>query len=214
MRRTALVALAGLALVVVWLVARQNETAGTSSLEVGHSDRPGREPQPERFSETDRVPLPDVLVDPALLIEKGLRRLTVFSNDAPVKHYRIALGSNPEGDKEREGDGRTPEGDFYVCSRGSSAHYAYTLGISYPAEEDADRGLATGLITRRDHRRIVEAIHRMQRPPWNTPLGGEIMIHEGDTLTDWTAGCIALSERDMAELLDAIPLGTPVRIRP
>lgn len=117
-------------------------------------------------------------------------------------------------DKEREGDGRTPEGAFYVCTRGATSRYTCALGISYPSEEDADRGLTTGLISKREHRTIAQAIHRMQRPPWNTGLGGEIMIHGGGLDGDWTAGCIALADAEMAELFDAVPLGTPVEILP
>jgi lipoprotein-anchoring transpeptidase ErfK/SrfK len=164
---------------------------------------------------TDPHPLPDILVDPSVVVEKSSRRLTVHSEGVAVKGYRIALGREPVGDKEREGDGRTPEGEFYLCSRNPKSKYHRSVGLSYPNEEDADRGLKDGLITKRDHRAITTAVHRMERPPWKTALGGEIMIHgSGATHGDWTLGCIALDDRDIDELFTALPLGTPVVIVP
>lgn len=172
-------------------------------------------PVPTRQVSTDATPLPEILVDPRVLVEKDMRRLTVFSDGVAVKRYRIALGTNPVGDKEREGDGRTPEGDFYICSKNAASKFHRSLGLSYPSEEDADRGLADGIITKRDHRAIVTALHRMERPPWKTKLGGEIMIHgAGATRGDWTRGCIALDDRDAEELFVALPMGTPVTIVP
>jgi murein L,D-transpeptidase YafK len=153
-----------------------------------------------------------VLIDPALRIEKSARRLTVFSAGEPVRRYRIALGREPLGDKEREGDLRTPEGEFYVCTRNSESNHHRALGLSYPNVEDAERGLAEGMITKREHRAIIDAQRHMTRPPWKTALGGEIMIHGGGTETDWTEGCIALADDEAEELFDALPLGTPVAI--
>jgi murein L,D-transpeptidase YafK len=96
-----------------------------------------------------------------------------------------------------------------------TSRYHRSLGISYPSEEDADRGLAAGLITKREHRSIVAAIRQMQRPPWRTALGGEIGIHgRGADRGDWTQGCIALEDEGAEELFLAIPLGTPVEILP
>jgi L,D-peptidoglycan transpeptidase YkuD (ErfK/YbiS/YcfS/YnhG family) len=72
--------------------------------------------------------------------------------------------------------------------------------------------LRAGLITRAQRDRIVRAISRKERPPWDTALGGEIFLHGGGTGSDWTWGCVALANADIKELFDAIPLGTPVRI--
>jgi murein L,D-transpeptidase YafK len=164
---------------------------------------------------TDGHPLPEVLVDPTVVIDKSARRVTVFSEGTPVKGYRAALGRVPEGAKEREGDGKTPEGVFYVCTKNAASKYHRALGLSYPSEKDADRGLASDLISKREHRAIVTALHRMQQPPWKTALGGEIMIHgSGSGRGDWTLGCIALDDDDIEELFTALPMGTPVEIRP
>lgn len=170
---------------------------------------------PARLAATDPHPLPELLIDPAVLVEKSTRTLTVFSDGSAVKRYRIALGADPVADKEREGDMRTPLGEFYVCSKNAASKYHRALALSYPNEEDADRGLAEGLINKREHRTILTAIHHMQRPPYKTALGGEIMLHGGGSdRGDWTQGCVALDDADAAELFDGLPLGTPVEIVP
>lgn len=204
MRRTAAIAMIAGGIAALWLCARRHQHPASAAASAA---RPETHP-------VDTRTLPEVLVDPSLLLEKSARRISLLSAGEPVKRYQISLGSEPMEDKEREGDGRTPHGAFYVCTRGATPRYACALGISYPSEEDADRGLATGLISKREHRSITQAIHRMQRPPWNTNLGGEIMIHGGGLDGDWTAGCIALDDDEMAELFDAVPLGTPVEILP
>jgi murein L,D-transpeptidase YafK len=158
--------------------------------------------------------LPSTLVDPRLLAEKARRTLTVFSEERPVKTYRIALGSASGGDKVREGDGRTPEGVFYLCSKNEQSAYHLSLGLSYPNVEDAERGRRDGLINPREYRAITDALKHYRRPPWNTRLGGEIMIHGGGTASDWTTGCIAVDDADIDELFGILPLGTEVEIRP
>jgi murein L,D-transpeptidase YafK len=171
--------------------------------------------QPWTPALTDSHPLPDVLIDPKVVVEKESRRLTVFSDGIAVKRYRAALGGAPVGHKSREGDGRTPEGEYYVCSKNPQSKFRLSLGLSYPNEDDADAGLADGVISKREHKSIITAIRRMQRPPWNTALGGEIMIHgNGSGRGDWTYGCVALDDPDIDELFTALPLGTPVSIVP
>lgn len=158
--------------------------------------------------------LPDTLVDPRLLAEKFRRTLTVFSAGRPVKTYRIALGDDPVRPKKREGDKRTPEGTFYVCLKNPESRFHLSLGLSYPSTPDAERGVRAKLITKREERAIVDAIRHYRKPPWNTRLGGEIMVHGGGTKRDWTDGCIAMSDSDIEELYPLIPLGTEVKILP
>jgi lipoprotein-anchoring transpeptidase ErfK/SrfK len=158
--------------------------------------------------------LPKTLVDPWLLAEKSRRTLTVFSDGRPVRTYRIALGSKPVGPKAREGDGRTPEGTFYVCGKNSESRFHRSLGLSYPSTEDAERGVRDKLISKREQRAIVDAVRHYRQPPWNTRLGGEIMIHGGGANRDWTQGCVALGDSDIDELFPLVPLGTKVEIRP
>lgn len=159
-------------------------------------------------------PLKLPLVAPKIVVRKGARRLTLYSDGAAVRTYPVALGFSPEGDKVRQGDGRTPEGTFYVCVKNAKSAFYLSLGLSYPNVEDAERGLRDKLITRRQYEGIVGAIKRKQRPPWDTPLGGEIFIHGHGSTGDWTWGCVALDNENMKQLFDAVPMGTAVVIEP
>jgi lipoprotein-anchoring transpeptidase ErfK/SrfK len=167
-------------------------------------------------SPPDAPALPS-LSDPRVLVEKAGRRLTVYDGDRPVKAYRVDVGRSP-GDKHREGDMRTPEGTFYICVHNEHSKYTRSLGLSYPNIEDARRGLRDGLITRAQYNRIVEAIRDGRQPPWNTPLGGEIMIHgnsRNQPGKEWTAGCVGLIDNHhILELFRRLPSGTRVVIRP
>jgi len=153
------------------------------------------------------------LARPRILIEKADHRLTVFDGARAVKTYRCAVGGG-QADKTREGDRCTPEGDFYVCVRNPASKYTRALGLSYPNVEDAGRGLRGGMISRTQHNAIVNAINQGKRPPWKTPLGGEIMIHGAGAGRDWTQGCIALDDADILELYAAVGLHVLVRIVP
>jgi murein L,D-transpeptidase YafK len=154
------------------------------------------------------------LENPRLVIKKNERLLQIFEGERLVKTYEIVLGFAPAGDKEFEGDGKTPEGEFYVFVKNDKSKFYLSLGVSYPGIDDAKRGLAENVITREEHDAIVEAIGKKQMPPQNTRLGGEIYIHGGGTRKDWTQGCIALGNEEMKELFEAIPLGAPLRIEP
>ena len=160
------------------------------------------------------IPLPAVIDDARIVITKGERRLRLYSGDKLIRVHSIGLGFAPTGDKEREGDGRTPEGDFYVCTRNERSRFYRALGLSYPNRPAAVRGLRDRLISRAEHDAIVRAIDEGVRPPWNTKLGGEIMIHGSGAKSDWTLGCVALEDDSMRELFDHVPLGTRVRIEP
>ena len=149
-----------------------------------------------------------------IIIHKKRRKLEVFDGKTLVKTYEIALGKTPVGDKEIEGDGRTPEGKFYVFTKNDKSKFHLSLGLSYPNLEDAERGLSAGLITKAEYDAIAEAIAKKKMPPQTTKLGGEIYIHGGGTDGDWTQGCVALADDDIKKLFDSIPVGTPVRILP
>ena len=145
-----------------------------------------------------------------ILMEKAARRLTLFDEEnEPVFVFPIALGSRPVGPKEREGDGRTPEGRYFVCLK-KIGKYGPSLGVSYPNEQDARRAKAPEELIAC----IRERAGRGERPPWGSALGGEIYIHGGGADTDWTAGCIALNDSDALSLYDAVPLGTKIEILP
>jgi|GEM_PF-1438198 len=155
------------------------------------------------------------LISPSILVEKSALRLTVFDGDAGVKSYRIAAGA-VLGDKQCEGDRKTPEGDFYICIRKEKGQTSYTrsMGLSYPNLEDAARGRRDGLITAAQYYSIAQAIKNNRKPPWQTKLGGAIMIHGKREKRTGTLGCIALDDDDIVELYNRLPLNTPVRIIP
>lgn len=189
---------------------------GQSSLRVAAATAPApvpSAPDPEQEA-VNLKPLKLPLVNPQIVVRKAARRLTLFSGGEAVRTYGVVLGFAPEGDKVRQGDGRTPEGTFYVCVKNDKSNFYLSLGLTYPDAEDAARGLRDGLITRQQHDRIARAAKRKAKPPWDTALGGEIFIHGGGTSSDWTAGCVALENAHIKELFDSVPMGTPVRIEP
>ena len=158
-------------------------------------------------------PLP-AMKNPRIVIEKKKRLLKIYDGARLVRRYEIALGFAPVGDKETEGDGKTPEGKFYVFTKNAESRFYLSLGLSYPNIEDARRGLRKKLISREEYDAIEKAIREKRMPPQKTALGGEIYIHGGGISDDWTAGCAALRDEEIKEIFDAIPIGTEVKILP
>jgi murein L,D-transpeptidase YafK len=132
------------------------------------------------------------LKQPEIIIRKKQRTLEVYDGGKLIKTFTMVLGFAPTGDKEVEGDGKTPEGEFYVFTKNDKSKFHLSLGLSYPSKADAARGLATGLITAAERDEIVSAIDKKKMPPQKTALGGEIYIHGGGIESDWTWGCVAL----------------------
>jgi murein L,D-transpeptidase YafK len=134
-----------------------------------------------------------------VLVAKSDRELFLVQDGRVVRMYPISLGFSPEGDKERQGDGRTPEGLFRIDRRNEQSAYHLSLGLDYPHPEDVQRASERGY----------------------SP-GGDIFIHgqppgiEGPHWLemDWTAGCIAVSNAVIEEIWDAVPIGTQVEIIP
>ncbi len=136
-----------------------------------------------------------------VLIEKKARRLTLLTRGEVIKTYRIALGGNPVGPKERQGDNKTPEGTYVIDSRNGNSRYHLALHISYPNEADQKRARELGV----------------------SP-GGDIMIHglkngfaplgASHAEVDWTEGCIAVTNQEMEEIYKFVPNGTIVEIKP
>jgi murein L,D-transpeptidase YafK len=136
-----------------------------------------------------------------ILVEKSCRKLSVFRGGKALKIYRIALGTKPVGAKQEEGDLKTPEGLYWIDGRNGESKFHLALHISYPSAEDTARAMARG-----------------------TSAGCDIMIHglpndhgwigAFHRRTDWTAGCIALTNEEIEELWRITPDGTPVEIRP
>jgi murein L,D-transpeptidase YafK len=136
-----------------------------------------------------------------IVVYKAARRLELRRGTTILKSYHIALGRNPIGPKIEEGDGKTPEGSYFIDRRNMASEYHLSLHISYPEEFDIRRAVAL-----------------------HTQPGGSIMIHgEPNVLTaegkkrlfkDWTAGCIALSNTDVDEVWRMVDDGVAVDIYP
>jgi len=149
-----------------------------------------------------------------LHVDKAGRTMSACSGDRELSTWDVGLGFEPVGDKVRLGDGRTPEGTFAVIARNPESSFHLSFGLSYPDAEDAERGLAAGLITEEQAEAIVAADHSGAIPPWNTSLGGNIAIHGGGPGYDWTLGCIAVDDVVMDQLWEVTRTGTRVRIEP
>lgn len=146
---------------------------------------------------------PPAVVRPAdlVVVDKSERRLTLYRDGQEVRSYRVSLGLDPNGPKQREGDFRTPEGRYLLTRRNPQSDYFLSIQVSYP-----------------DPRHIAEARKNGWAP------GGAIMIHglpnipkyprERYLSTDWTDGCIAVSNEDMLEIWLLTQADTPIEIRP
>ena len=154
------------------------------------------------------------IAEPKVIVRKNARVVELYDGKKLIKTYKAGLGFAPSGDKEIEGDGRTPEGEFYVFVKNEKSKFTVSLGLSYPNKEDAGRGLAAGLITESEAAEINSAIDSRGMPPQKTKLGGEIYIHGAGSNSDWTWGCIALNDSDILELFAIAKIGMPVTILP
>jgi len=205
MRRRLLLFLALTALAAVAALAVRNHSPQRQPA------NPDRTPVPLTSSLPTRAPLEGPRV---VVIHKAERVLGLYRDGRLAATYPIALGHSPEGHKEREGDGRTPEGLYSICNRNPESRFHLFLGLSYPNADDADSALRAGRISQAEHRQIIEAIEAGRQPPWNTPLGGEIGIHGSGTASDWTLGCIALENEAIEQLWETLKVRDPVLIRP
>src|SRR6202023_3591888 len=146
-------------------------------------------------------PLPQGTTIDRILVEKSARRLSVFAGGKKLKSYRVALGRNPIGAKQEEGDMKTPEGVYTVDSRNPQSDYHLGLHVSYPSDEDKARASESGVNAGFD---IM--IHGIRN--------GGGWIGAFHRLHDWTAGCIALTDEEIEELYRVTPDWTPIEIRP
>jgi murein L,D-transpeptidase YafK len=146
-------------------------------------------------------PLPAGTTVDRVVVEKSARRLSIFANGKKLKTYRVALGRNPVGAKQEEGDNKTPEGIYKIDGRNAQSSFHLALHVSYPSEEDTARATERGASAGFD---IM--IHGIQNG-----LGWIGVFHR---MHDWTAGCIALTDEEIDELWRVTPDGTTVEIRP
>ncbi len=131
-----------------------------------------------------------------IVVFKADKQMYLYHGDEILENYSIYLGFAPEGHKEVEGDGKTPEGRYYIDRRNADSAFHLSLGISYPNAADRARARSRG-----------------QSP------GGDIFIHgQKDSWSrnrdDWTAGCISVSNREMEKIFAMVGRGTPIDIYP
>lgn len=151
----------------------------------------------------------------SIYVSKRLKTLTLKQNGTLIGEYPVSIGaSSSDGNKKVEGDMRTPSGQFYVCTRNDKSVAYLALGLSYPGVEDANRGFEQGIITQEQRDEIINANLNGQQPPWETALGGAIMIHGCRVPDGTTHGCVAVDNDVMDVLWSYCNLGVPVTIGP
>jgi murein L,D-transpeptidase YafK len=136
-----------------------------------------------------------------IVVHKSKRQMLLVREGKVIRRYKIGLGQSPIGHKERQGDSKTPEGQYTISGRNSESSYHLALRISYPSDADVERANQAG----------------------DDP-GGDIMIHgfpndeaKSDRHTrtsDWTMGCIAVSNEEIEEIWNLVSDGTPIEINP
>jgi murein L,D-transpeptidase YafK len=129
-----------------------------------------------------------------VVVNKGSRNMKLLHHDKVLKDYRIKLGFAPLGHKEIEGDGKTPEGIYWINRRNPNSRFHLSLGISYPNDRDRQRAKA------------------MDQPP-----GGDIFIHGQQhplrkDSGDWTWGCISVTNKQIEQIYAMVRDGTPIQI--
>nr|WP_241557946.1 L,D-transpeptidase family protein [Falsirhodobacter deserti] len=128
-------------------------------------------------------------------VQKANRKMYMLSGTQVVKAYDIALGFAPEGHKQFEGDGKTPEGTYYIDRRNPNSAFHLSLGVSYPNANERIHALANGKLP-----------------------GGDIFIHGQppgrQTQGDWTWGCIAVTDEEVEEIYAMVRDGTVIQILP
>jgi murein L,D-transpeptidase YafK len=134
-------------------------------------------------------------------VEKQARRLTLLHGDTVLGTYEVSLGSDPTGHKQREGDGRTPEGQYAVDFKHPRSRFHLALRVSYPSPQDRQAAAARGEKPGSD---IM--IHGLRNGfAWLAPL---------HLAFDWTDGCVAVSNREIEEIWSRVDVGTTVEIKP
>ncbi|MFP4328078.1 MAG: murein L,D-transpeptidase family protein [Paracoccaceae bacterium] len=131
-----------------------------------------------------------------VVVHKDARKMFLLHHDQVLRSYDVGLGFAPRGHKQRRGDGRTPEGEYFIDRRNPNSEFHLSIGISYPAPHDRMAASEAGVDPGGDI-----FIHGR---PWEYRQGGR----------DWTAGCIAVTNREMEDIYAMVRNGTPISIYP
>lgn len=140
-----------------------------------------------------------------VVVQKSARRLYLLHHDKVLEAYDIGLGFSPAGDKKIEGDGKTPEGMYFIDRRNPNSSFHLSLGISYPNPNDRAFAAAAGKSPGGD-------IFIHGGPPKDRKrLGGGDWMTKGNSV-DWTWGCIAVSDDQIEHIYAMVKTGTPITI--
>jgi hypothetical protein len=156
----------------------------------------------------------DSVKDDYIVVRKSARNLALCKNGQVVANYRAGLGFAPVGDKEKQGDGKTPEGVFYVAALVPNSKYHKAFLISYPDKGDAVRGLSAGLINQTEKNAIDAAQNNCTTPPQNTALGSYLEVHGMGGSSDWTLGCVAIENNQVDVLWSTIGVRDTIVVLP
>lgn len=130
-----------------------------------------------------------------IIASKSKRKLWLFNENKVLKQYDFELGFAPTGHKQVQGDGKTPEGRYYIDRKNPNSSFYLSIGISYPNAKD------------------IQVARSLGKDP-----GGDIFIHgtprKFRSKRDWTWGCLAVKDREMREIYSMVEVGTPILIKP
>ncbi len=137
----------------------------------------------------------------AIVVDKSRRLIHLFYQDRLIKTFKIGLGSNPKGAKQQAGDGKTPEGSYFIDSRNSGSDYHLSLHISYPDQEDINSARRNGV-----EPGGAIMIHGLPNERWK-----HLFIRHP---SDWTKGCVAVNDNEIEAIWDLVHVGTPIDLCP
>ena len=156
----------------------------------------------------------DTVKDHYIVVHKSARNVALCNAGSLVSNHEAGLGFAPTGDKVEQGDGKTPEGVFYVANTLPNSSYYKAFLISYPDKADATRGLTAGLISSTEKSQIDSAQTNCTIPPQSTGLGGYVEVHGNGGSSDWTLGCVGLADTSIDALWTSLKVGDTIVVLP
>ncbi|MCE3228896.1 MAG: Chitin binding protein [Bacteroidetes bacterium] len=182
---------------------------------------------PSEFVEMHRKTKVPSDYDTLVVAKKSSYKMKIFVKGKELKNFEIALSQDPNGHKQKEGDLKLPEGEYYITEKNTGPFYGEYkdffgpawMRISYPNSYDAENAFKRGSINKQKRDAIVAANKKRQQPASNTGLGGGIGIHgwagswpENNRHLTW--GCISMKNKELEKFYAIVPVGTNIFILP
>ena len=123
----------------------------------------------------------------------------LIANGKIVKNYHVAFGDVPKGHKQQEGDEKTPEGTYTLDYKKEDSAFYRAMHISYPNQQDIDEAKRKGV----SPGGLIMVHGQSNRPGWQSWRAQQ---------TNWTDGCIALTNQEMDEFMALVKVGTAISI--